>query len=188
MVWVAIGAEPRVEIRLGCAATPVAGHVVDLQAESFGHLSPHQREVAGLENQHAVAGRQRVHQRGFGGAGAGRRKHDHRAAGLEHHAKPFEDIGGQLRELGTAVIDDRLIHRAQDAIGNVGGAGDLKEVSTGVQHGTGEFTARTNHRQTDERLVSRSLIGHQLPPSGPNARTLGPSGILQDAQLRAERR
>ena len=61
-------ASPR---RVGVGAVaPVAGHELDLQAEPLGQLVPQRGEMAGLEHQHPVAGRERVDERGLPGAGA----------------------------------------------------------------------------------------------------------------------
>ena len=62
------------ELGLGRTPAPVARHVVDLQAQPLGDCAPYQRKMTGLENQHAIARRKRVHERRFGGAGPGRRE------------------------------------------------------------------------------------------------------------------
>ena len=45
------------------ALAPVGGDELRLEAEPLGHLLPQRGELAGLDHQHAVAGRQRVDQR-----------------------------------------------------------------------------------------------------------------------------
>ena len=69
---------------IGCGSAPCASRLVDelqaLEAEALGHLLPQRGELAGLEHQHAVAGRQRVDERRFPGAGAGSGVDDHRIA------------------------------------------------------------------------------------------------------------
>ena len=69
----AVGGERRLDQRGDRRRAPVAGNEVDDEAEPLGHLAPQRREVAGLEHQHAIAGRQRVDERRFPRAGAGRR-------------------------------------------------------------------------------------------------------------------
>jgi hypothetical protein len=46
--------------------------------------------------------------------------------------QPGEHFTRDRRELVAAVIDRGLRHRAQDAIGNVGGAGNLQEMTAGT--------------------------------------------------------
>ena len=41
-----------------------------------------------------------------------------------------------MGELRSAVVDDRSAHGPEDAVRNVGGAGDLKEVTACMDHGT----------------------------------------------------
>ena len=48
--------------RIGAAA-PVAGNEIDLDAPAPGHVVPQRREMAGLDHQHLVAGRERVDDR-----------------------------------------------------------------------------------------------------------------------------
>ena len=50
-----------------------------LEAPAGRHLSPQSREMAGLGHQHRVAGRERVDDRGFPGAGSGGREDQSRA-------------------------------------------------------------------------------------------------------------
>jgi hypothetical protein len=52
------------------AVAPVSGDPVDVEPELLRHLAPQGREVAGLEGQDAVAGRERVDERGLPGARA----------------------------------------------------------------------------------------------------------------------
>ncbi len=113
------------------AAAPVAGHEVDHQAELLGHRPPQRREMARLEHQHAIARRQRVDERGFPGAGARRRVDHDRPRGLEDRLQALQDFQRQLRELGTPMVDGRLVHRPQDAVGHVGGPGNLQEMAAG---------------------------------------------------------
>jgi len=88
-------------------------------------MSPQHREIAGLEHEDPVAGRERVRKRRFPGAGAGRWKDHNRRGGLEHALEAVEHLAAETRERGAAVIDGRLCHRAQHAVGHVGRSGDL---------------------------------------------------------------
>ena len=109
-------AQARLDFRGIDAAAPVGGDDFRLEAEAFGHLLPQHAELARLHHQHLVAGRQRVDQRAFPGAGAGRGVDDHRIAGLEDGLDAFEAFLSELGEFRPAVVDDRRVHRAQHAV------------------------------------------------------------------------
>ena len=80
------------------AAAPRARHVFDVQAEPFRDLPPRDvREPAGFENQNAIARRERVHERRFGGAGAGCGEHDDGPARAENRLQPARAPRGQGR-------------------------------------------------------------------------------------------
>ena len=66
------------------AAAPVGRHEFDVELEFLGDAAPQHRELAGLGQQHLVAGRQRIDDRGFPGAGARRRIDDDRLLGAEN--------------------------------------------------------------------------------------------------------
>ena len=57
--------------------------------------------------------------------------------GLEDGFRPVEHLAAERRELGAAMIDRRLRHRAQHAIGHVGRTGNLQEVAAGSVHDSG---------------------------------------------------
>ena len=112
------------------AVAPVARHPVDLEPEPLGHRPPQRREVAGLERQHAVAGRQRVDQRGLPRAGPRRRVDDHRAGGAEHLAGSGQDLLAERGERRPAMVDRRVVDRAQHPVGHVRRPRDLQEVTS----------------------------------------------------------
>ena len=62
------------------AAPPVGRQEIDVELEFLGNAEPQHRELAGLGHQHLVAGRQRIDDRGFPGAGARRRDRSSPAA------------------------------------------------------------------------------------------------------------
>ena len=124
-----VGGEARLDRGRVGAVAPVAGDELDGEAEPLGHLPPQRGEVAGLAHQDLVARRQRVHQRRFPRAGSGRGIDDHRALGVEDALQARQDLLGQLREVGPAVIEGGPIDRAQHPVGHVGRAGDLEEVA-----------------------------------------------------------
>ena len=110
------------------AGAPVGGDELGLEADAFRHLLPQRGELAGLHHQHLVAGRQRVDQRGFPGAGAGGGVDDHRIGGLEDGLDAFQAFLGELGEFRPAVIDDRRVHRAQHAVGDRGRSRDMQKM------------------------------------------------------------
>ena len=106
------------------------------QAEALGHLLPQRGEVTRLEHEHFVARLERIDDGGLPRAGAGRREDDHRPLGAEDRPETFGDLRHEARELRTAVIDRRPIHRPQDSIGDIGRSGDLEEVTAALEvHG-----------------------------------------------------
>ena len=86
--------------------------------------------MAGLDHQDLVAGRQRIDDRRFPGAGTGGGKNDDRPRGLEDLLAPLEDGLAEFGELGAAVVDDRHIHGAEHAVRHRAGAGNLQEVAS----------------------------------------------------------
>ena len=58
--------------------------------------------------------------------------HDDGAGGLEHALETPERLAPEFGKRRTAMIDRRLRDRAQDAIGHVGGAGDLKKMASAL--------------------------------------------------------
>ena len=92
---------------------------------------PQRGEMPGLRHQHAIAGRQRVDQRGFPGAGAGGGIDDDRSAGLEDLLHAVEHFLAELRKFRTAMVDRRLVDGAQHAVGHVGRSGNLQEMASG---------------------------------------------------------
>ena len=80
----AIGGELRLDLLDVGAAPPVGRQEIDVELEFLGDAAPQHRELAGLGHQHLVAGRQRIDDRGFPGAGARRRIDDDRLLGAEN--------------------------------------------------------------------------------------------------------
>jgi hypothetical protein len=124
--------------RLGVGAVPpVAGDQLDLEAEAGGHACPECGEVAGLAHQHAVAGRERVHQRRLPGSGARVRIDDDRAFfRAEDLAQTCEHLMRQLLKVGPAMVDRRPVDGAEDAVRDVGRPRDLQEMAS-RRHGPG---------------------------------------------------
>jgi hypothetical protein len=118
------------DLRIGADA-PIGLDEFRLQSQPFRHDLPQRRKLAGLDHEHAIAGRQRIGQRRFPGAGAGRREHDHRLRGLEDGLDAFEHAPGELDEFRAALVDERHVDRAQHAVGHGRRSGDLQEMTSG---------------------------------------------------------
>ena len=114
------------------AGAPVGRDELRLEPELGRHVLPQAGELAGLDHQHAVAGRERVDEGGFPRAGAGRGVDDDRIGGLEDGLHAFEGALGELAELRSAVVDDRGVHGAQNAIRKRRRPGNLQEMTAGI--------------------------------------------------------
>src|ERR1700677_1945127 len=130
-----VGSQTRFYIGRDSAVSPVAGQVFDLDTKIFGYLAPELRKVACLKHQHAIAGRKRVDDSRFPRARAGTRVDHHRTARLKDRAQAFQNLYSELREFGTAVVNDGSVDGSQNAVGNVRRTRDLKKVAAGVNHG-----------------------------------------------------
>jgi hypothetical protein len=132
---VAVAAETAAEFRRGAGRAP--GHVddLDLKAHAFRHLGPERREGAVPRHQHLVAGRQRVGDRRFPGRRArARDQRDARRRAAEDGGHVAQERAHERGEFGRAVVRHRDRHRAADALGQVGGAGD-EEMGKADGHG-----------------------------------------------------
>ena len=79
-----------------------------------------------------VAGRERVDEGGLPGAGAGGGVDDDRAGGAEDALEAGEHLPAERAELGAAMVDRRVVDRAQHPVRHVGRAGDLEEMPPGA--------------------------------------------------------
>ena len=129
-----VGGKLRLDLLEIGAMAPVARDEIDVELELVGDAAPQDRELAGLAHQHLVARLQRVDDRRFPGAGAGRRIDDHRLLGLEHPLHAGEHRKTDLGELRTAMIEAGHVHGPQHPVGDVGRSWNLKEMPSGV-HG-----------------------------------------------------
>ena len=78
---------------------------VDVAAEGFGEGGPALAELAGGEDEYAVAGRGEVGDGGFHGAGAAAGEDDDVVLGADELLELGEDAGVEGAELGGAVVD-----------------------------------------------------------------------------------
>ena len=128
-LFVLVGAQALLDFVWIDAVPPVSLDDLRLETELLRHLLPEQAELSGLDRQHFVARRQRVGQRCFPRAGAGRGEDDHRMVGLEDGLDAFERLLRHLGEFGTAMVDHRLVDRAQDAIRHRRRAGNMQRMA-----------------------------------------------------------
>ncbi len=134
-LFILVLTQPRFHrLRIGALA-PVGGDELGLQAETLRHLLPQRGELAGLHHQHLVAGRQRVDQGAFPGAGAGRGVDDHRVRGLEDGLDALEAALGQLGKFRAAMVDDGGVHGPQNAVRNRRRAGDVQQMPADLTRG-----------------------------------------------------
>ncbi|MNT63776.1 hypothetical protein D3C72_2016200 [compost metagenome] len=87
--------------------------------------------MTGFEHQHVVARAERVDQRGFPGARARGRIDDDGLLGLEDLLDVGQDLAAQRAELRAPMVDGRIAHRTQDAVGHGARSRDLEEVAAG---------------------------------------------------------
>jgi hypothetical protein len=114
--------------RVGADA-PVGRDEFRPQPEFLRHGLPQRGELAGLDHQHAIAGRERVHESRFPRTGAGRGIDDHRVGGLENRLDAVEAAFGELGKFRPAVVDDRRVHRPQHAVGQRRWPGNVQEMT-----------------------------------------------------------
>ena len=144
--------------------------------EPRGHLPPERGEVAGLEREHPVAGRQRVDQRRLPGAGAGGRVD--RPPGCVVPKTGFTASSTSRAEArrtpGPRWSMVGVVHGAQHPVRHVGRAGDLQEVSArgnasssaGGAVSPGDPRAEDYDRHAERVSVARtrlSTLGHSAP-------------------------
>src|SRR5882724_3759677 len=78
---------------------------LDIEPEPRRHLAPQGREMAGLEHQHPLIGRERVGECGLPCPGARRRVDDDGVLGLEDPLHAGDDLLTEQREFRAAMVD-----------------------------------------------------------------------------------
>ncbi len=111
------------------AVTPIAGYELHIQTPTQRHGVPQSRKLPGLERQHFVARRESIDDARFPGPGARTGKNHHGVGGLKDRVTAVQNFLSKPAKIGTAVIDDCPIHRAQNAIRHIGRTGNLQEVT-----------------------------------------------------------
>ena len=124
----AIFAQPALEPRRIGGGPPIVGQGLDLEPEGFATHAPIEREIAALDDQHLVARRKQIDQRGLpcpvprGGIGKDR------LIGLEHPLETGDALLGDGAELGAVEVDRAAIHRSQYPVRDVGRTGIDEEM------------------------------------------------------------
>ena len=127
--WLLSAARRSLSLANSSALAPVGADDLDLEAERLGELLEAQREVAGLDHQHEVAGREQVGDRRLPGAVAGRGVEEDLLVGLQDALHAAVAGALDLEELRREEVHDRPVHRPQHAVGNVGRAGIVEELA-----------------------------------------------------------
>src|SRR5262245_1904143 len=134
--------------------TPVRGNELRNEVDFFGHLFPKRRELAGFHHQYLIAGRKRVDECGLPGAGACSSVNDHRIGSLEDGLDAFETLLRKPSKLRTAMVDNRRVHRPQDAVRERRGARNMQKMAPDSTRGI------LSHRQSaPERQLLRVFRG-----------------------------
>ncbi len=97
--------ERGLDVGEGEGAAVGCGDDVDLAAEGLGDAGPALAELAGGEDEDAVAGRGEVGDGGFHGSGAGAGEDEDVVGGADEVFELGEDAGVEGAELGGAVVD-----------------------------------------------------------------------------------
>ena len=129
----AVRAQPRFELRRVDGAPPIVGQRFDIEPEGLAAHPPVQREETAFEHQHLVAGREQVDERRLPGPVPGRGIADNPLLGLEHALQSGEALLGDRLEAGAVEIHRAAVHRAQDAVRDVGRTRIHEEVNA-VRH------------------------------------------------------
>ena len=110
------------------AAPPVSLEKLCLDAELVSHLLPECGEVACLDHQNALAFLDQIGKRRLPCTGAGSRVNDDRRVCLENSLHAIEAFPAEFGKGRPAMVDGRMIHRAQNPVRNIGRAGNLKKM------------------------------------------------------------
>ena len=126
----AILAQPGFERGRVGGVAPIVGQGLDLEPERLAAHAPIQRKIAGLDDQHLVAGREQVDECGFPGAVTGGGIAEDGLLGLEDPLQAGEAFFGNGLELRAGEIDRPAVHRPQNAVRDIGRTGILKKMQS----------------------------------------------------------
>ena len=111
------------------AAMPVAGNQFGGETEAAGYLRPLESELSVVECDDLIARTERIHERGFPGAGGRARENRDIARGFENRFHAVYACLGQRDCVRTAVVDGGICDGVQNPVGDVGGSGELKKMT-----------------------------------------------------------
>src|ERR1700733_499226 len=132
-----VGGKPGFDLGDVGAAAPVGRHEFEVELEFLGDALPQYGELAGLGEQHLVAGRKRVDDGRLPGAGARRRENDHRLFGAENALHARKHGKAELGEFRAPVVQRRHVHGPQDPVRYIGRAWNLKKMPSCMQRHAG---------------------------------------------------
>ena len=116
---------PRDRLRLRCG-TPLEAQPLHVRAVGLRDGGEAVAECADRDAQHAVAGRERVHDHCLHRAGARGAEDEHVVFGLEERLQPIGDALQHFGELRAAVVDHLAAHRLEHVVGAGRRAGDAQ--------------------------------------------------------------
>ena len=131
-----VGLQPRLDLFRPNRSAEIAGQDFDVHAHAARILPPAHGEAAAFQDQDFVALRQHVGQRCLPRPVPVRDVDVGAAFGAEHARDIAVQTVRQRQQRPVVDIDRRAMHRAEDFVGDGGGAGDGQKLSSGAQgHG-----------------------------------------------------
>src|SRR6185437_9925801 len=100
--------------------TPVIRYRFDLEAEISSHFRPERGKLSEVRCQNLVPGIERVDECRFPAARTRCRVNNHRIHRLENCLHPFKTVLCQYRELGTAMVNGRVVNCPEHSVRNIG--------------------------------------------------------------------
>jgi hypothetical protein len=116
----AVFAQPRFEFRRVGRMAPILRQCLDIETERLAAHSPVQREKPAFDDQNAIPRREQIDQRRLPSPVPGRGIGQDRPVGLEHVFETNEAFLGDRLEFSPGEVDRAAIHRAQDAVRDIG--------------------------------------------------------------------
>lgn len=134
---------------------------VGAQAESLGAVDEQMTELAEPHRQHAIARRERVHERGLPHRRAGGREDECVSRRCPEHALQIsEERPWQLWKSRRAMVLLGAMHRAKHTVGNVGGTGNEEKMTAGHVRPARESGPASRRRARVWRAACRTRSAH----------------------------